>query len=110
MNGAHCQTSTVTMLQVGACWTKEKASRPIPASTQLSTPNWVLNIWFVHTSPDTTGMTRNGVMSRVRTIPRPGKLRSRSRASAVPTTRDPSTAETVMTTLVPTASRKNPFV
>jgi hypothetical protein len=52
-------------------------------------------------------MIRNGVISKVRTIPRPKKCRSSSTASNVPRASEMSTVETVITTLVHAASRKN---
>jgi hypothetical protein len=47
------------------------------------------------------------VISRVRTMPRPKKLRSIRTASRVPSASERRTAETVITMLVTAALRKN---
>ena len=52
-----------------------------------------------HSSAAATGMTRNGVISRVRTTPRPRNFRSSTSASRTPRTMAMSTVPTVMITV-----------
>ena len=79
---------------------------PTFSITQLMTPYRPWNIWFFQISPMTTGTSRNGVISIVRTIPRPKNLRSSSTANAVPSTSAASTGNTVSWMLVQIASPK----
>ena len=58
-----------------------------------------------HISEAAIGMIRNGVMSRVRTIPRPKNCRFSSSASTIPATRQITSVATTMTTVLSTASR-----
>src|SRR5579871_2345241 len=59
----------------------------------------------LNSSAVATGITRNGVMSIVRTIPRPKNLRLIRIANAVPRTIDRITAEPVRTTVLTAAER-----
>ncbi len=107
MNGDHCHTSTTTMDHIGQRSMKGMVSRPMASMRELSTPKLELNMLFFHTRPATTGMIRNGVISRVRAMPRPRNCRSSSSARPVPTSTESSTADVVITIETDTALRKN---
>ena len=98
----------MTIENVGWFDTNSIRSSPRLASSQFTTPKSLLNIWFFQINPATTGMIRNGVISNVRTMPRPKNVRSSRIASKVPSKSETSTAETVITMLTTTASRKKP--
>ena len=106
MKGVHCQISVMPIDRVGCCETNSTGVPPTFSITQLMTPYRPWNIWFFQMSPITTGVSRNGVISIVRTIPRPKNLRSSSTANAVPSTSAAITGNTVSWTLVQIASRK----
>ena len=86
MNGVHCQISVMMIDKVGCSETNSTGVPPSFSITQLMTPYRPWNIWFFQIRPMTTGTSRNGVISIVRTIPRPKNLRSSSSANAVPST------------------------
>ena len=69
MNGVHCQTSTVTIEPSG--WSEMNATefRPTKVNTLLRIPNSDENICCFQISAATTGISRNGVISSVRTSP-----------------------------------------
>ena len=69
MNGVHCQTSTVTIEPSG--WSEMNATefRPTKVNTLLRIPNNDENICCFQISAATTGLSRNGVISSVRTSP-----------------------------------------
>ena len=62
-------------------------------------PNVGSSITVFHTSAPATGITRNGVISRVRTMPRPRNFRSSSRARPTPMAIAMRTVPTVMITV-----------
>ena len=74
---------------------------PIPNGRKMkfTMPNVGSKIVVFHSSAAPTGMIRNGVISRVRTTPRPRNLRSSNRASRTPRTMAMSTVPTVMITV-----------
>jgi hypothetical protein len=63
-----------------------------------------------HSSAAAVGITRNGVMSSVRTMPRPKNCLSSSTARATPSTIDMTTAPTVSLTVLKTAFRNRSSV
>ena len=58
-------------------------------------PNIGSSIVVFHISAAATGVTRNGVISSVRTTPRPRNFRSSSSASSSPKTTEISTVTTI---------------
>ena len=66
---------------------------------KFTMPNVGSSIMVFHSSAAATGMTRNGVISSVRTTPRPRNLRSSSSASSTPRTMAMNTVPTVMITV-----------
>ena len=75
MNGVHCQTSTVTTTPAGGPDERHRVN-PKNSSTLFSSPNSDENICCFQISAATTGISRNGVISSVRTRPWPRNLRS----------------------------------
>ncbi len=74
MNGAHRHTSTPMIEISGKCPSQFGETLPGVAvrRAQFTTPKFGLSIMFFHVKPAATGMTRNGVISIVRTMARPG--------------------------------------
>ena len=81
------------------------STTPNGESTKLTMPNTGSNIVVFHSSAPATGVTRNGVMRRVRTMPRPRKARSSSSASSRPSTTEISTVPTIRITVLTATSR-----
>ena len=107
MNGVHCHTSdastassgvTDSQSGCGASWLPNRLHTQV--RVPLIRPYEALYSACFHSSADATGTTRNGVISRVRTTPRPRNLRSSSSARPSPSTRLTSTTVTVSTTVV----------
>ena len=63
-------------------------------------PNTGSSIAVFHINAPATGVTRNGVISRVRTMPRPRNTRSSSSASSSPSTTEISTVPTMRITVL----------
>ena len=59
---------------------------PTSPSSQFTNPKVGLNMDTPHRVAEATGMIRNGVISSVRTMPRPRNFRSSSSAKTVPST------------------------
>ena len=99
MNGVHCQIISIITEPSGKLPIQLKWPMPNGRRMKLTMPNVGSSITVFHTSAPATGMTRNGVISRVRTTPRPRNFRSSTRASATPMTIAISTTPTVMITV-----------
>ena len=99
MNGVHCQIISIITEPSGKLPIQLKWPMPNGRSRKLTMPNVGSSMIVFHTSAPATGMTRNGVISRVRTMPRPRNFRSSSRASATPMTIAIRTTPTVMMTV-----------
>ncbi len=113
MNGVHCHTRAATTAASGiddiqSGWTTSSMpkSEPNQLSAPLNRPYSGLYSACFHSSAAETGTSRNGVMSRVRTMPRPKKRRLRSRAKPRPSATLTRTTEAVRITVVITASRR----
>ncbi len=63
-------------------------------------PNTGSSIAVFHISAPATGVTKNGVINSVRTMPRPKNTRSSSSASNSPNTTDISTVPTIRITVL----------
>jgi hypothetical protein len=105
MNGAQCQVSTTMMVRSGYWLAQSTSPTPSGESTQLTMPKTGLSIVVFHNSAAAAGITRNGAISSVRTMPRPRNFRSTSSAQTSPTSSDSSTAPTVSLTVTHNALR-----
>lgn len=113
MNGVHCQmreaaTASIGMSEIQSGWAG--VSSPKSPATQvhipLRSPYSGLYRACFQSSAAETGTSRNGVMSRVRTNPRPKNVRSSRRANSRPRTRLARTTEAVSRTVVRTDPRR----
>ena len=95
MNGVHCHTRLAITDARGNRLTQSTWCTPNGDSTKLTIPNNGSSIEVFHTSAAATGVTRNGVISSVRAIPRPRKARSRSKARRRPSTTEINTVPTI---------------
>ncbi len=68
---------------------------PNGLNAQLTRPLVGESRLVFHSSAAATGVTRNGVISRVRTTPRPKNFRSSSRAKISPSTTEMMTVPTI---------------
>src|ERR1022692_3575843 len=82
MNGVHCQIISIITDSIGKRLSQSKWPIPNGRSTKLTTPKVESSMVVFHNRAAATGMIRNGVISKVRTMPRPRNFRSRTRASA----------------------------
>ena len=99
MNGVHCQIISIMTESSGTWLIQSKWPMPNGRSTKFTMPNVGSSRVVFHSSAAATGMTRNGVISKVRTIPRPRNFRSRMRARPMPMSMAMRTEPTVMITV-----------
>ena len=100
MNGAQRHTTMMMIDSIGYSANQSMRGPPSDVMTQSTTPKTGLSIMFFQPSAPTTGITRNGVMSIVRTMPRPGKRWLTSSAKKRPNSNDRMTAEHVRKTVL----------
>ena len=86
MNGVHCQMRLIMTEASGNLLTQSTCADTERGSTKFTMPNTGSNMVVFHINAPATGVIRNGVMSRVRTTPRPRNTRSRSSANSRPST------------------------
>ena len=68
----------------GICEKKSIGARPNPLAMNANNPLTGFMNMFFQTSAETVGITKNGAMTRMRTMPRPKNGWSSSRARRVP--------------------------
>lgn len=113
MNGVHCQTRAVATaasgmseIQSGCPGLSTPNSPANHAQAPFSRPYSGLYSTCFHISAAETGTSRKGVISSVRTKPRPMNSRSRRRARRSPSTTLTITTLAVSRTVVNTESRR----
>ena len=99
MNSVHCQIISIMTEPSGKLPIQSNLPMPNGRKMKFTMPNVGSSITVFHSSAAATGMIRNGVISSVRTTPRPRNLRSSSSASSTPRTMAMNTVPTVMITV-----------
>nr|BFF21379.1 hypothetical protein GCM10025730_49000 [Promicromonospora thailandica] len=107
-NGVYCQVSTRMIVTIGTSVFQATGGRPTRPSPQLAMPVAASRMDHFHTRAAAAGMTRNGVIMRVRATPRPTKLRSSSTANRRPSSVERTTELPVTATVEPSEDRNEP--
>ena len=106
MNGVYCQVSTATIVEHRVVGVPRDRGDADQTRAQLTIPPSELSSDHFQISAAAAGMTRNGVISRVRATDRPTNSRSISTASSRPRISDSSTEPPTITMVDSRLGRK----